>query len=556
MSTSSSSLNVAFIGLGAMGSGMARSLLRSPAVATMSAFDLNQSAVESFYADAGNKASCQYHDFMDVNRLDSYISNDIDVVLLALLNENQCESIIFNDCPPHHTSLVSLLKPGAVIVVTSTVSASWVQSANQRLGSHTKSIRFIDAPISGGAVRASTGELTIMPSGEESTLNEIDPLFQAMGKEIYRIEGGVGMGSTAKIIHQILAGVHVVVAAEAMAMAAKAGLDVQQFYSIVRGAAGNSWMFSDRGQRMMDETKQVKSALDIMVKDLDIVCKEAKRLGMPVPLSAVALQQLIGGVGMGLGREDDSNVVQVYETLGGVSVSGSVKDTKEGDDVGDYWLLPNGQKETILEVAEEERHNIVISNEYTRVLKVKFPPKDTTWAHRHAEDSLYFFLVEDGLNVINHVKGSDPKCDCMEFGEVRYGTHKSDKPLVHKITNMSEVDMFCIDAEILKSPPVTNPLPLVAEHHELIKTRDKCRVYKLSLAPGQSVNVSYPFFYLSVVLKGSKIKIGLGREPHSVTWEKHTMIGDEEWCSPVLDITIKNVGEECYEQFIAEWTKS
>jgi hypothetical protein len=375
-----------------------------------------------------------------------------------------------------------------------------------------------------------------------------------MGKEIHRIQGGVGKGATVKVIHQILAGVHVVVAAEALAMAAKAGLDVQQFYDIVEGAAGNSWMFGDRGRRMMDKEKEVKSALDIMVKDLDIVCKEAKRLGMPVPLSSMALQQFMGGVGIGLGRQDDSNVVQVYEMLGGVSVSGCASAAaKEGDGVGDYWVLPDGTKETIVEVADEDRHNVVISNEYTRVLKVKFPPKDTTWAHRHAEDSLYFFLVEDGLNVINHVKGSDPKCDCMEFGEVRYGTHKTDKPLVHKITNMSEVDMFCIDAEVLKSPPVTCPMPLVAEHHELIKTRDKCRVYKLTLEPGQSVNVSYPFFYLSVVLKGSEIKISLGTEPHAVTWKKCASIGDEEWCSPAVNISIKNVGETCYEQFIAEW---
>lgn len=314
-------------------------------------------------------------------------------------------------------------------------------------------------------------------------------------------------------------------------------------------------MFGDRGQRMMEETKQVKSALDIMVKDLDIVCQEAKRLGMPVPLSAMALQQFMGGVGMGLGREDDSSVVKVYEMLGGVSVSGCTASSasKEGDDVGDFWVLPNGMKETILEVADEDRHNVVISNEYTRVLKVKFPPNDTTLAHRHAEDSLYFFLVEGGLNVLNHVKGSNPKCDCMEFGEVRYGTHKTDKPLVHKITNVSEVDMFCIDAEVLKSPPVTNPLPLVAEHHELIKTRDKCRIYKLSLEPGKSVSVSYPFFYLSVVLKGGKIKIGLGREPHLLSWEKSTKIGDEEWCGPTLDVTIENTGESMFEQFIAEW---
>jgi hypothetical protein len=248
-------------------------------------------------------------------------------------------------------------------------------------------------------------------------------------------------------------------------------------------------------------------------------------------------------------------VVAVYEKIAGVSVSESANAVaKEGNEVGSYWVLPDGRKEKIVEVGDEERHHLVLSNDYTRVLKVKFPPKDTTWAHRHAEDSLYFFLVEGGLNVVNHVKGNDPQCDCMEFGEVRYGTHKSDKPLVHKITNMNDKDMFCIDAEILKSPPVTNPLPLVAEHHELIKTRDRCRVYKLVLQAGERVNVNYPFFYLSIVLKGSKIKTSLGLSGnHSVSWEKETAIGDEEWCSPALNITITNIGDEIFEQFIAEW---
>ena len=167
--------------------------------------------------------------------------------------------------------------------------------------------------------------------------------------------------------------------------------------------------------------------------------------------------------------------------------------------------MPNGQTEKILDVAEEKRHKLVLSNDYTRVLKVRFPPKDTTWAHRHVEDSLYFFLNEGGLEVINHVKGSAPACDCMDFGEIRYGSYK--EPLVHKITNLNDDDMFCIDAEVLKTPPVTSPLPLVAEHHQLIKTRDRCRVYKLTLQPGESVHVSYPFFYLSIVLRLSLIHI-------------------------------------------------
>jgi len=82
----------------------------------------------------------------------------------------------------------------------------------------------------------------------------VDPLFQAMGKEIHIVKGGAGMGSTVKMVHQLLAGVHIAVAAEALALAAKAGLDVRQLYDIVQGAAGASWMFCDRGKRMTEYT--------------------------------------------------------------------------------------------------------------------------------------------------------------------------------------------------------------------------------------------------------------------------------------------------------------
>mmetsp|Transcript_32618 Transcript_32618/g.37992 ORF Transcript_32618/g.37992 Transcript_32618/m.37992 type:complete len:158 (-) Transcript_32618:64-537(-) len=127
-------------------------------------------------------------------------------------------------------------------------------------------------------------------------------------------------------------------------------------------------------------------------------------------------------------------------------------------------------------------------------------------------------------------------------------------PLVHKITNKSDQDMFCIDAEVLKSPPVTNPLPLVAERHTLIKTRDKCRVYHLILEPGQSVKVSYPFFYLSIVLKASNIKVGIeGNGGHGLSWQKQLKLGDLEWNTPTLDMTITNEGETKFEQYIAEW---
>lgn len=156
--------------------------------------------------------------------------------------------------------------------------------------------------------------------------------------------------------------------------------------------------------------------------------------------------------------------------------------------------------------------------------------------------------------MINHVKGADPMCDCMEFGEVRYGAHRSEKPLIHKITNSSDKPMFCVDAEVLKSPPVTSPIPLYAQHHTLIKERDRCRVYKLSLLPGESVTVSYLFFYLSIVLRGSRIHTSIGASTgRPLSWTKSTAMGDEEWCTPAHDISITNSGDDTYEQFIAEW---
>ena len=159
-----------------------------------------------------------------------------------------------------------------------------------------------------------------------------------------------------------------------------------------------------------------------------------------------------------------------------------------------------------------------------------------------------------GLNVVNHVKGSNPACDCMSFGEIRYGTHKTDKPLVHKITNQTKgKTMFCIDAEILKRPPITNPFPLVAPNHELIKTRDKCRCYKLTLQPGESVCVSYPFFYLRIVLKKGVIKTELSSAPASLSWEQEYELGNVQWMEPCMNLKQTNIGKTVYEAYISEW---
>jgi hypothetical protein len=141
-------------------------------------------------------------------------------------------------------------------------------------------------------------------------------------------------------------------------------------------------------------------------------------------------------------------------------------------------------------------------------------------------------------------------CDAMEFGEVRFGAHKSEKPLVHKITNKSSTQMFCIDAEILQQPPITSVTGLIAEKHELVKTRDKCRVYRLTLEPGESVEVSYPFFHLTVVLEPSTIQKELAGP---LQWIETAALGDVAWKEPIANMKKTNIGSSRHVEYIAEW---
>lgn len=546
----------AVVGIGAMGGGMARALVDSPISSQVQGYDHATTLVDAFYEDAkaaGKAAPSK------PSKLSEAITSDTSFVIIALQNEPQCESVCFgsnneNEC------LLSLLSSGVCVILTSTVTAVWSQKAAQRFAE--KEILFVDCPISGGPVRARQGELTLMASGDDASLAKAKDagVFDALGSQagIHIIDGGPGMGSTVKMVHQLLAGVHIVAAAEALSLAAKAGLNVQQMYDIVNGAAGASWMFQDRGARMIqaDMPQPPKSQTQIFVKDMDIIYSEAKRLQAPIPLASAALQQFISATSLGLARQDDSQVKKVYEQITGVPVGdGQARKTttaavkKEGTNVGDLWTMADGTKEEIVEVGSEPRHQIVVSNEYVRALRVSFPPNDTTLAHRHAEDSLYFFLVEGTLNIVNHVQGSDPACDACGFGEIRFGTHKSDKPLVHKITNRTEKQMLCIDAEVLKQPPITAAIPLLAEKHELVKTRDKCRVYKLSLEPNESVTVTYPFFYFTVILQPGTVQ----RRTGPLVWQEASQRGDVSWKEPTMEMGITNVGTTSFVQYIAEW---
>ncbi len=133
------------------------------------------------------------------------------------------------------------MKPGSAVMVSSTISSADAQEIAAALTA--LNLNMLDAPVSGGAVKAAQGEMTVMASGSEAAFTRLKPVLDAVASNVYRISDTPGAGSTVKIIHQLLAGVHIAAAAEAMALAARAGIPLDVMYDVVTHAAGNSRMF-------------------------------------------------------------------------------------------------------------------------------------------------------------------------------------------------------------------------------------------------------------------------------------------------------------------------
>lgn len=241
-------------------------------------------------------------------------AKDVDVLVVAVVNQHQVSSVLFDDA----TGALASGGFRGTCVVCATVPPAYAEEAAARAAK--LGAKYVDAPMSGGTIKAAAGQLTFMVSAEESVMEGCRSVLDAMGK-VFMLGAKPGLGSSMKMVNQLLAGVHIATAAEAMALGAQAGLDTRQVYEIITSAAGNSWMFENRVPHMLEDDPTPHSAVDIWPKDLGIVMDEAKRLGFPCPMAGQAMQQFLAAKGLGLGAKDDSFVVKVYEALGGAKVA-------------------------------------------------------------------------------------------------------------------------------------------------------------------------------------------------------------------------------------------
>lgn len=335
--TSNSIRRIGFIGLGAMGFGMATNLIKSNFCVI--GYDVYKPTLSRF-ADAGGL----------VGSTPAEVSKDVDVLIVMVANEAQAESVLYGEA-----GSVSALPVGASIILSSTVSPGFVSRLGQRLQGENKDLKLVDAPVSGGVKKAAEGNLTIMASGSDEALKCTGSILRASSENLYIIKGGCGAGSCVKMVNQLLAGVHIAASAEAMAFGARLGLNTRILFEAITNSRGTSWMFENRVPHMLTSDYTPYSALDIFVKDLGIVCHESAYRKIPVLVSTVAHQLFLAGSASGWGRIDDAGVVKVYETLTGAKVEEKVPVLKKEDVLNS--LPSEWPKDPIKDIHELECHN-------------------------------------------------------------------------------------------------------------------------------------------------------------------------------------------------------
>jgi len=304
---SHANVNVGVVGLGAMGSGMARSLRR--AGYTVHVFDVRADVAQAFVNDGG--VAC---------RSPAELAAQCDVVVSVVVNAAQTESVLFGA-----DGCAAAMKPGSVFVMCSTVDPNWSIALEARLAQ--QGILYLDAPISGGAARAASGEMTMMTAGAPQAYVRCEPMLNAMAAKVYKLGAKAGAGSQVKIINQLLAGVHIAAAAEAMALGLREGVDPAALYEVITHSAGNSWMFENRMAHVLAADYTPLSAVDIFVKDLGLVLDMARASKFPLPLSSTAHQMFMQASTAGHGREDDSAVIKIFP---GIELPQATPATKPG----------------------------------------------------------------------------------------------------------------------------------------------------------------------------------------------------------------------------------
>jgi len=291
---------VGFVGVGIMGSGMARNLLAAGYQVTV----YNRTPAKTApLVEAGATAAASPEE----------LARSSDVVLICVSDTPDVESVLFGD-----DGLAGGLRPGSLVIDCSTVSPDATRAWAERLAG--QDVEFVDAPVSGGSEGAQRGTLSIMVGGSEQAVERARPFLQAIGSTITHV-GPVGAGQTCKLVNQILVVVTMLGVSEALVFAKAGGLDLDKTLQAVTGGAGGSWMLAHRGPQVIDRDWRPGFTIDLQQKDLRLVLETADRLGVPALATGQVFQLYRTLQREGLGHEGNHALVKAIERLAGVEAA-------------------------------------------------------------------------------------------------------------------------------------------------------------------------------------------------------------------------------------------
>jgi len=298
-------IRVGVVGLGSMGLGMATSLVKRGIA--VSGYDLNPAAAAQLVQAGGRSADSA-----------AEAARGADALVVVVVNADQTEAVLFGD-----GAAAREMQPDGVIAACATMAPQDARRLADKASA--SGLLYLDAPISGGAVKAAAGQLTIMASGSPEAFEKAHPVLEAMAGTVHRLGDAAGIGASFKMVNQLLAGVHIAAACEAITFAARLGLDLPTVYEVITGSAGNSWMFENRVPHILEGDYSPRSAIDIFIKDLGIVSDMGRHEKFPLQLSATALQLFLATAAAGMGRDDDASVARMIARLTGVALPESAK---------------------------------------------------------------------------------------------------------------------------------------------------------------------------------------------------------------------------------------
>jgi 3-hydroxyisobutyrate dehydrogenase-like beta-hydroxyacid dehydrogenase len=295
-------LKVGIVGVGAMGMGVAKALLAK-------SFDVVVrdlvAAREDEAVGAGAKRAASA----------SELAKRVDVMITLVVDASQTRDVLSEVCPGPVPGM-SRVRPGSdpgqtpVVMMCSTIAPTDTEEIAAALAK--RDIAMLDAPVSGGPARAHTGTLSMMASGSDAAFERCRPVIEAMSSKCFRMSDRAGDGSRMKIVNNMLAAANLAAGCEAMAMAAKLGLDLEQAADVVSASSGASWIFADRMPRALAGDYAPRAAARVLLKDVGLFVHAARQLGLSAPMAECAHEIFHDTVARGFAEEDDAAVLKRY----------------------------------------------------------------------------------------------------------------------------------------------------------------------------------------------------------------------------------------------------